>query len=147
MNVVTAPAFEQGECFSPKVSKRDEQISTDRELLLRLMRLSPGRRVVETFLEEFAALARTTKVQKTIDHVFDFFDRLLGEGDFALANRIIARIDAESIQPVFLAAILSITKPARERLPARKSFADKASEAVARQRGDDEARKLLDKYL
>ena len=147
MNVVIAPAFEQGECFPPKVGKRDEQISTDRELLLRLIQRSQGRRAVETFLEEFAALARTTKVQKTIDHIFDFFDSLLVERDFALANRIIARMNADSIQPVFLAAILSITKPARDRLPARKSFADKASEAVARQRGDEEARKLLDKYL
>ncbi len=102
---------------------------------------------ITIFLEQFAALAGTTKVQKTIDYVFDYLDRLLGEGDFTLVNRIIARLEPDSIQPVFLAAILSMTKPARERLPARTSFADKACETVARQRGHEEARKLLDKYL
>jgi hypothetical protein len=103
--------------------------------------------LADNFLLQFDSLARSGQVQKTIDCLFDRFDNLLSEGNFSLADTIIRRMDASALTPVLLASVLSITQPARDRLPTRRGFYRAACQAISRQRGEEEAEQFLGKYL
>src|SRR5262245_20287521 len=91
---------------------------------------------IADFHDSLKALARTDKVQRTIDLIFDYFDDLLCLGHFRQADRTLQRIGTSDLQPVFLAAILSITRPAHRKLPSRGLFYAAALRAVARLRDE-----------
>jgi hypothetical protein len=97
---------------------------------------------VRTFLEEVYDLGQRD-LQAATDKVFDTIDRLLCEGREGLCDEILASVEVGRLPSALLRSFLTITAPAKERLPSRPSFFAMAYPEVERQRGPEMAKRLL----
>lgn len=84
--------------------------------------------------------------QLAVRGVVTYCDRLLSGGDFTACDELLRRIDVRRITPAVMVALLGMTKPAKEDLPARPGLYARIREAIVKQRGVVRADKLLTKY-
>jgi hypothetical protein len=80
-------------------------------------------------------LADQGNVDSALDHIFDQADSLLLAGEFTALNEVIAGLDAERLSIDVLLAVLTISLPAKSKLPARSGFYC-AVERLLRERGE-----------
>jgi hypothetical protein len=99
---------------------------------------------VAGFLEEVYGLA-VHDLQSATDRVFDKIDRLLCDGREDVCDEILARVDVTRLPTALLRSFLTITAPAKGRLPSRRSLFAKAYGEMVRQRGPEMAQRLLDR--
>ncbi len=94
------------------------------------------------FLEEVYGLA-VHDLQSATDRVFDKIDRLLCDASEDVCDEILARVDVTRLPTALLRSFLTITAPAKGKLPSRRSFFAKAYGEMERQRGPEMAQRLL----
>jgi hypothetical protein len=97
---------------------------------------------VQAFLEEVYDLG-TRDLQTATDRVFDTIDRLLCDGREEVCDQILARVEVARLPTALLRSFLTITAPAKGRLPSRPAFYARAYSELERQRGPDMAKRLL----
>jgi hypothetical protein len=100
---------------------------------------------IRDFLEDVYGLAARGDLQSATDRVFDTIDRLLCDGSDDICDEILSRVDVPRLPTGVIRSFLTITAPAKERLPSRPSFFAKAQREVTRLRGADMAQRLLGK--
>jgi len=98
---------------------------------------------IEEFLEEVYRLAELNRLQEATDEVFDQMDNLLCGGAFTVCDEILKRVDVRRLPTALLRSFLTITAAAKEKLPARKAFYNKAFAEVTRQKGPEKTHRLL----
>jgi len=99
--------------------------------------------VADTFLDTLYMLTGQKRIADATDLIFGCIDRLLSDGDFAAVNAILADADPEYLPSSTRRSFLAITAAAKDKLPARKQFYDKALALLVAERGRDYAEKLL----
>lgn len=89
-----------------------------------------------------------TKVDKhrAVAEALEFFDEELYSGRFHVCDLVFAEADPRQVHPSGIVAMLMATLRAREKLPGRKGFLDRAITALSASRGRVAAESLLEKY-
>lgn len=95
------------------------------------------------FLGRVYALA-SSNVEEATDLVFRFVDDRLSEGDFIVCREILKRVELANLPTTLMRSFLAITFAAKIRLPERASLYDRVFPEMVRQRGYDNAHRLLD---
>lgn len=99
------------------------------------------------FLDEIYRLSHDEKFHAAGDLIFDFIQGLLKNRDFKTCNRLLSAVDVARLEPPSMITFLSSTLAAKGQLgPARDHYRSRVLETLTRDRGEEEATKLLDKY-
>jgi hypothetical protein len=99
--------------------------------------------VVAEFLRSIYALAREEEIQKATDSIYDSIDRWLCEEEFDCCDRILQMVDISKLTTELMRSLLTITFPARDRLPHRKQMFDRIMAEATRQRGAEKAQRVF----
>jgi hypothetical protein len=98
------------------------------------------------FLNKLYLLSEALEEHKASDEVFNFMDDSLLDEDFDACNESLSQVQVEKILPSSMVSFLIVTRRAKDKLPARAEFLEKAVEALTQERGKEKAEKLLGKY-
>jgi len=98
---------------------------------------------IDTFLEEVYSLARMGDIPGATDKIFDRIDRLLCDGYFRVCNQILKRVEPQKLPSSLRRSFLTITAAAKQKLPARNGFYEKALQLLGQEKGEAQAKKLL----
>jgi hypothetical protein len=102
-----------------------------------------ARRHVDTFLAEVYSLAGIGDTDAAGDKVFDFLDRLLCDGFFTVCDEILGRVEVKRLPPTLMRSFLSITAPARHKLPSRKTLYKQIEKRMIELRGPEKTRRII----
>lgn len=75
-----------------------------------------------SFVERAQRLAELGKIDAALDVIYDNADEMMLKGAFAELNEIIASLDPKALCLDVILGILTISSPARSKLPARAKF-------------------------
>ncbi len=93
-----------------------------------------GRRI-ESFLDGARRLESRGAVDAALDLIYDQVDEMLKAGKFDQVNQLLSTVEANSLSLDLLLGLLTVTLPARCRLPARSRLFREA-ETVLKLRGE-----------
>ena len=110
-----------------------------RALLRGALRLSE----LPEFLEHLYLLVREEQEQSASVAVIDYIDQLLNESLFRVCNELLRQADLSQMPSALRRAFLMVTWPAKDRLPARPEFYQKALHLLAAERGAETAQRML----
>ncbi len=99
----------------------------------------------DAFLEEVYTLARANDLEGATDLIFDRIDRLLCDGAFQVCDAILSRVNVKLLPTALMRSFLTITGPAKAKLPARKALFAAVHQEMVRLRGEEKAKRLLDR--
>ncbi len=97
----------------------------------------------DVFLRDVYRLARVGDIPGATDRIFDHIDRLLCNSMFSVCNETLKRIDPSRLPSSLRRSFLTITAAAKDKLPARATFYAQALALLAREKGEEQALKLL----
>lgn len=95
------------------------------------------------FFEKIQELTEQRAEEALLDLIYDRLDDLLVAGDFDSCDAILAAVEVARLDPVGMVGFLTITLPARERLPSRAALVTRAREALSQRRPQNEVDALL----
>jgi hypothetical protein len=95
------------------------------------------------FLDYLYLLAREDKVQTASVAAIDYIDRLLNESLFRVCNELLKQADQSQMPSALRRAFLMITWPAKDALPARSEFYQRAINLLAAERDAHTAQRML----
>jgi len=95
------------------------------------------------FLNYIYLLVREGQAQSASVATIDFLDQLLNDNRFRLCNDVLATADAARMPSALRRAFLMVTRPAKDRLPARTIFYQKSLELLSKERGEEVAKQML----
>jgi hypothetical protein len=95
------------------------------------------------FLEHLYLLVREEQEQSASVAVIDYIDQLLNESLFRVCNELLRQADLSQMPSALRRAFLMVTWPAKDRLPARPEFYQKALHLLAAERGAETAQRML----
>ncbi len=98
---------------------------------------------IHGFLEEVYWLASIDDLDGAGDRIFDFIDRLLCDGSFDKCDTILRCIDVEKLPTALMRSFLSITAPAKGRLPSRPALFRKIETKMLELKGVERTRKII----
>ena len=113
---------------------------------------SPPKREVqqgrlEDFLQQVYALARLNDIQGATDLIFSYLDRLLCNGLFYICDDILKRVEIEKLPTTLMRSILSITAPAKDKLPSRRALYERIERRMVELKGQQTTARLLGRLL
>lgn len=100
---------------------------------------------IATFLDTVYRLSHSDE-HKAVDAVFDFMDDRLLEDDFSACDCALDAIEPCKLGQSLVVSFLMVTRRAKESLPARATFLARAMECLGKDRGPEQAERLLGKY-
>ncbi len=95
------------------------------------------------FLERVYALYRPEDWDAATDLVFDYVDELLVHSAFAEADRLLQEVQVDRLAPTVMRSFLTITYPARTRLPSWPLFLDLVQTEMRQQIGVERTENIL----
>jgi hypothetical protein len=98
---------------------------------------------ISIFLQGVYGLARVGDIPTATDVIFDRIDRLLSDDRLRACNEILKRVEPEKLPSSLRRSFLTITAAAKDKLPARRAFYDKALRLLSQEKDEAKARKLL----
>lgn len=101
--------------------------------------------VVE-FLNRIYRLSEVGDEHGAADEVFNFMDDHLLDEQFPICDEVFDQVEVEKILAPVMVSFLMVTRKAKDELPARKEFLERATQFLAKERGSERAERLLGKY-
>ena len=101
---------------------------------------------IHEFLNKLYLLSEAMEEHAASDEIFNFMDDSLLDEDFDTCNESLNQAEVEKVLPSSIVSFLMVTLRAKDKLPARAKFLQRALEALAQERGKENAEKLLGKY-
>ncbi len=98
---------------------------------------------IDSFLEEVYRLAKIDDLDGATDRIFDSIDRLLCDGQFDVCDEILRTVDVEKLPTTLMRSFLSITAPAKQKLPSRSALYVKIEQKMNDLRGVERTRKII----
>lgn len=89
-------------------------------------------------------MCKEQTIDNGIDLIFDTIDGMFKIRDFDTCDYLLQTLDPRSMQTVIILSYMTITLPAKSKLPNRQSFYFKAQEVIIDRRGRDTTKKLLE---
>jgi hypothetical protein len=132
--VAKVPARPQGHtvAVSPRRATQGPPVAESRETPL-----------IDRFLEAIYDLAVLGDLQAATDQIFETVDRFLLQGAFSTCDEILRRVDVQRLPTALMRSFLTITAPAKDKLPARKAFYDTVLSEMIHLKGKEKAERLL----
>lgn len=81
-----------------------------------------------------------------MDHVVDFLDDLLNDGQFQECDSVFREVVVDRLPNSVIVAFLGITRAAADKLPSRQRFYERAIRVAASRVGETDAHELLGVY-
>jgi len=101
---------------------------------------------VSSFLLTLYDLIKRGKTKTAIDVIMRFFDRAMIKKNMQQCDEALRRLDPNRLNASMMLAVLCITEGLAEECPGRNSFYDRAMAALGKQRGQEIAKRLLEKH-
>jgi hypothetical protein len=101
---------------------------------------------IREFLSRLYLMSEALEEHKGSDEIFNFMDDSLLDQDFEACNESLDQVRVEKLLPSLMVSFLMVTRTAKDKLPARAIFLERAVETLAQERGKETAEKLLGKY-
>jgi hypothetical protein len=101
---------------------------------------------IREFLSRLYFMSEAMEEHKASDEIFNFMDDSLLDQDFDACNESLDQVRVDKLLPSSMVSFLMVTRRAKDKLPARAIFLEKAVDALAQERGKEKAEKLLGKY-
>lgn len=102
-----------------------------------------ARRHINTFLAEVYSLSQIGDTDTAGYKIFDFLDRVLCDGFFAVCDDVLSMVDVEKLDTKLMRSFLSITASAKKTLPARAALYKKIENRMIELRGEVKTRKII----
>jgi hypothetical protein len=97
-------------------------------------------------LTEVYRLSQSGSVHAAGDRIFDLVHGLLRDRDFAACDRLLGAVEPDKLEPALMVTFLSTTLAARQELRARDDYFRRVLDVLTRERGPEQAARLLNKY-
>ena len=101
----------------------------------------------EGFVENLYNLSELGEDRVAVDCIVVVIDDLLNHGLFIHCDNLLTKIQVHKLSDPLLVSFLGMTKTAKEHLPHRGEFYAKVLFVVKQRRCEEDANKLLKKYL
>ena len=75
--------------------------------------------------------------------IFDFLDRVLLDGFYAVCDDILTSVDVEELDTKLMRSFLSITAPAKKRLLSRAALYKKIERKMIHLKGPEKTRRII----
>lgn len=95
------------------------------------------------FLDHIYLLVRQDQPRSASVAVIDYIDRLLNGNLFRACNQLLDQADLGRMPSALRRSFLMVTRPAKDKLPARTEFYRKALDLLARERNAETAHRML----
>lgn len=92
--------------------------------------------IVPGFLSGIYDVSRQSD-RKAIDVTFKYVNTLLIEGRFDVCDEILLQLDLRKLSPALMIAFLTITAPAKDKLPNRPLFYSRVWQALQAKKGEN----------
>jgi hypothetical protein len=102
-----------------------------------------ARRHISTFLSEVYRLSQLGDTDTAGFKIYDFLDRVLIDGFFAVCDSILSKVDVDKLDTKLMRSFLSITIPAKRKLPSRALLYKKIEAKMLALRGSEKTRRIL----
>jgi hypothetical protein len=102
-----------------------------------------ARQHIDTFLKEVYSLSKIGDTDTAGFKIFDFLDRVLLDGFFGVCNDILSTVNVDLLDTRLMRSFLSITAPAKKKLPARAALYKKIEAKMIALRGHEKTRKII----
>ena len=102
-----------------------------------------ARRYIPGFLNEVYSLSQIGDTDTAGFKVYDFLDRVLIDGFFAVCNEILSVVDINKLDTKLMDSFLTITAPAKTKLPSRVVLYKKIESKMTALRGPEKTRRIL----
>lgn len=96
-----------------------------------------------TFIDTVYEYQKKGDLDGGVDYIFSVLNSWLYKGEFNLADYVLAIIDEKKLESDLLLSFLTITRAARDKLPSRSKYIDRAFHRISQLRGHAVAKKLL----
>jgi hypothetical protein len=100
----------------------------------------------KVFLDQVYQLSNLGKVHAAGDIIFDLIQGFLKAGSFSACDQLLSMVDVPRLNPALMITFLATTFTARDRLRAREAYFSRVLAYLTEERGEDRAKRLLDKY-
>ena len=97
----------------------------------------------EDFLETLYARVAAGEVSTAMDSVIDHIDRLLNDEMYTVCDHLLWKVELKRLPSSIRRAFLMMTRPAKDRLPARRSVYHESLRLLADEKGADRASQML----
>jgi hypothetical protein len=98
---------------------------------------------IPTFLNEVYSLSQIGDTDTAGLKIFDFLDRVLIDGFFSVCDDILSRVDVEKLDTKLMRSFLSITAPAKKKLPSRAALYKQIEAKMLALRGPEKTRRII----
>ena len=98
---------------------------------------------LEDFLETVNVYIAEGKIPAAMDSIIDHVDMLLNDDRFGVCDRLIRKVDLQSMPSSIRRAFLMITHAAKDKLPARNAMYQQALKLLSDERGAETALNML----
>lgn len=98
---------------------------------------------IEEFLQRVYDLDAEPTMDKAFDLVVEYTDDLYCAGEFAKADDVFAKVDADRISSSIVTILLRSSFSARIFLPSRPAFIAKVADKIIASRGEADGRKMI----
>nr|MBK7065943.1 hypothetical protein [Deltaproteobacteria bacterium] len=95
------------------------------------------------FLDEVYGLVAAGSERKALTRIFDFCDELVLAENFSSCSAVLKEVDLDRLEATTALGFLSITNPAKERLPDRAQYLDRVATKLSQTRTEDYVEGLL----
>lgn len=102
-----------------------------------------ARRHIPTFLSEVYRLSQFGDTDTAGFKIYDFLDRVLIDGFFAVCDSILSKVDVDKLDTKLMRSFLSITIPAKRKLPSRALLYKRIEAKMLVLRGPEKTRRIL----
>lgn len=102
-----------------------------------------ARRHIDTFLKEVYSLSQIGDTDTAGFQIFDFLDRVLLDGFFAVCNDVLSTVNIDKLDTKLMRSFLSITAPAKGKLPARAALFKNIEAKMKSLRGEEKTRRII----
>jgi hypothetical protein len=100
-------------------------------------------RHVPNFLSEVYSLSQVRDTDTAGFKIYDFLDRLLIDGFFAVCDDVLSKVDVDRLDTRLMDSFLTITYPAKSKLPSRAALYKKIETKMIALRGEMKTRKII----
>jgi hypothetical protein len=98
---------------------------------------------VPRFLNEVYRLSQVSDTDTAGYKIFDFLDRVLIDGFFVVCDDVLSQIDVDKLDTKLMRSFLSITAPAKKKLPSRAALYNKIQNKMIALRGEEKTRRII----
>lgn len=97
----------------------------------------------EDFLDGLYVRVAAGEIPTAMDSVVDHVDQLLNEGMYSVCDHMLRKVDLRKLPSSIRRAFLMMTRPAKDRLPARRFVYQKSLALLTSEKGAETATKML----